>query len=300
MLNTSEHIISRKINDSMYLMDIQYLIYKCDHYAPNPKLRERNPHKFPLTFPQKKGEIIFIYTPHLPYFVYHYLPHISTEFVLVTGGEDTEVPKDISNISSIILDNKFLLSWYAQNCTIQTDKLKKIPIGINHMTLEWHFFTNDIQRSIELQESDINNIIDTYKNNLRINLCHATFHLSITNLCRLDVINIIPKDLVYYEPEYINRIECWKNMIKYKFVLSPPGNGLDCHRTYEAIALGCIPILISSPLDDLLEGLPLIIVKDWSEVTSHLLNKDYSYLKNMNTDKIYLKYWINEINKYKN
>ena len=30
----------------------------------------------------------------------------------------------------------------------------------------------------------------------------------------------------------------------HRFVLSPPGHGLDCHRTWEAILLGAIPIVV--------------------------------------------------------
>ena len=30
---------------------------------------------------------------------------------------------------------------------------------------------------------------------------------------------------------------------KYKFIISPEGNGIDCHRHYEAILCGCIPII---------------------------------------------------------
>ena len=31
---------------------------------------------------------------------------------------------------------------------------------------------------------------------------------------------------------------------KYQYVLSPPGHGLDCHRTWEAMLLGAIPIVV--------------------------------------------------------
>jgi hypothetical protein len=88
-------------------------------------------------------------------------------------------------------------------------------------------------------------------------------------------------------------------MVKYKFVLSPPGNGIDCHRTYEAIALGCIPIVKSSPLDPLYEGLPVIIVQDWSEVTRELLEKEYPYNMDIYSEKMYLQYWIDKINSFK-
>ena len=108
---------------------------------------------------------------------------------------------------------------------------------------------------------------------------------------------MIPKNLVYYESKRVNRSQSWKTMVNYKYVISPHGNGLDCHRTWESIALGCIPILKSSPLDTMFEGLPVLIVKEWSDVTAELLNT-YQPI-NTNTDKIMLSYWEGLLNKYK-
>jgi len=41
---------------------------------------------------------------------------------------------------------------------------------------------------------------------------------------------------------------------------------MDCHRTWEALALGCIPIVKRNPICRLLVDLPVMIVDDWSEV----------------------------------
>jgi hypothetical protein len=51
-----------------------------------------------------------------------------------------------------------------------------------------------------------------------------------------------------------------------KFVLSPPGNGPDCHRTWEAIYSGAIPIVKRDfwPFKTL--SLPVLVVNDWNEV----------------------------------
>ena len=50
------------------------------------------------------------------------------------------------------------------------------------------------------------------------------------------------------------------------FVLSPPGNGVDCHRTWESIYLGAIPIVLKKywPFSDL--DLPVLAVEDWSDI----------------------------------
>ena len=58
---------------------------------------------------------------------------------------------------------------------------------------------------------------------------------------------------------------------RHRFVLSPRGNGLDAHRTWEALLVGAIPVVRSSALDILYEGLPVLIVKDWAHVTPDLL-----------------------------
>lgn len=58
---------------------------------------------------------------------------------------------------------------------------------------------------------------------------------------------------------------------KHRFILSPRGNGLDAHRTWEALLVGAIPIVISSALNPLYEALPVLIVRDWAEVTPTLL-----------------------------
>jgi hypothetical protein len=54
-------------------------------------------------------------------------------------------------------------------------------------------------------------------------------------------------------------------------VLSPHGGGLDCHRTWEALALGHLVVVPSSPLDRLFEGLPVVTVSDWDQANSRNL-----------------------------
>jgi hypothetical protein len=61
----------------------------------------------------------------------------------------------------------------------------------------------------------------------------------------------------------VSQAEIWRQYARYPFVLSAHGNGLDCHRTWELLALGCIVVTKASPLDPLYEGLPVVILDDW-------------------------------------
>ena len=61
--------------------------------------------------------------------------------------------------------------------------------------------------------------------------------------------------------------ECWQSHADFLFEISPQGNGLDCYRTWEALLLQTIPIVRSSTLDPLYDGLPVAIVDSWEDVT---------------------------------
>ena len=63
---------------------------------------------------------------------------------------------------------------------------------------------------------------------------------------------------------------------QYPLWLSPRGNGLDCHRTWEALYLDAIPIVWHSTLDSLYADLPIILINDWSEINEEFLRKKLS------------------------
>ncbi|MEX2217565.1 MAG: hypothetical protein WD749_02300 [Phycisphaerales bacterium] len=52
------------------------------------------------------------------------------------------------------------------------------------------------------------------------------------------------------------------------FCISPHGNGIDCHRTWEALYLGAIPVVTRSRLTDAHRDIPMIVLDDWSDFRS--------------------------------
>ena len=65
----------------------------------------------------------------------------------------------------------------------------------------------------------------------------------------------------------------YKRNRQYPLWLSPPGNGIDCHRTWEALYLDIVPIVWHSTLDPLYENLPIIIINDINEINEEFLQK---------------------------
>jgi hypothetical protein len=230
-------------------------------------------------------------------------------FILVTGDEDATIPDDFDKKTNEILNSSNLIHWYSQNLNHTTNpKLSSIPIGLDYHTIangkkdmSWW----GKQETPKKQEEIIFKLKNT-KFNERIPKLYINFANSIRGKYgekdRRESLEQIPKNLQIIEKNNIPRNETWTNMSKYTFVLSPHGNGLDCHRTWEALALACIPVVKKSSLDVLYQDLPVLIVDDWSDINEELLNSTIEIFEaiNFNYDKLTLDYWINKINNNNN
>ena len=91
-----------------------------------------------------------------------------------------------------------------------------------------------------------------------------------------------------------------KSLAESLFVLSPPGNGIDCHRTWEAIYFGAIPVIKRGKLaESIYRDLPVCVVDEWSEIcsmTRSQLEEIYKVLIKKSDKKAYFEYWKNVIN----
>jgi hypothetical protein len=271
----------------MYFVASRSLLDICDHKISNP---ESESQRIPLTYPSRKGETIYCHPTAIRNFISNYLPNIKFSFILVSGDSDTTIPQDIRNEVNYLLNHPLLICWYAQNCTEPSEKLKQLPIGLDFHTIERSGSLWGPKQTLSQQEEDIFNLLSL--NLPRISKCYGNFQFLMNTRYgrdRIEAYSKIQQSLVFYEPMKTQRINCWKNMIQYKYVISPHGNGLDCHRTWEALFLGCIPILKTSPLDPMFQGLPVLIVQNWSDISQTLLDTfipNYSRL-----EKLQLSYW---------
>lgn len=102
-----------------------------------------------------------------------------------------------------------------------------------------------------------------------------------------------------YRPweEYIEELS------KHRFVISPEGNGFDCHRTWESLMVGSIPVVkYTEGMDDVFDGLPVLLVKSWEEVKEETLDEVWNEVVNTSTkrgvwqfEKLFAPYWIDRI-----
>lgn len=249
----------------------------------------------------RENDTIYICSSAMKHFIITLLPKINIPFKLVSGDCDETVPYDLfdKNQFEEFISNKYLIHWYSQNNVIIHPKITTIPIGMDYHTIANHNHEWGPKMSPIEQEKQLIEITREPFYNRKI-MCYSNFHFFMTTRygsSRKDAVRSIPKELVYYEPHKLARLESWKNQVEYAFVISPHGNGLDCPRTWEALILGCIPIVTTSPLDILYKDLPVLIVKDWNDITQELLHTTVEDFKSrtFNMEKLTLKYWMNII-----
>ena len=256
----------------------------------------------------RDGTTIYICSTAIPHFIREILPKIKNRFILVSGDCDESVPYDILSAVDFekFIAHPLLICWYAQNCiTFGYEKLRQLPIGLDYHTMcnsnnPWGKQMTPIEQEMLLVKTREQSPI------LREKICkaYANFHFSTKGkYCfdRKDALAKLNPQCVFYEPSTVERKITWENQVKYAFVVSPHGNGLDCHRTWEALCLGCIPIVKTSPLDFLYDGLPVLVVDSWSHVSMELLERtqlEYS-TRTFSYEKLRLEYWMKKIRENK-
>jgi len=199
--------------------------------------------------------------------------------VLLTGDEDWSIPGDFGRAADLIASDK-LLCWFAQNFdgADPGGKIAPLPIGLDFHTISnrrrWgHPLATPREQEAELEEIQAG----MPPSGERMARVHADFHFNkparpLLGESRGGVEAALRSNpLIDFQAEKIPRLDLWREKTRYAFIVSPHGNGLDCHRTWESLALGNIVIVKRSPLDSLYDGLPVAIVDDWSDISAENL-----------------------------
>lgn len=199
----------------------------------------------------------------LDLFVGEALPTIRQPFALITTDGDASVPGDLATTTvNALTQCPWLVSWYTQNHDgTGCSKISPIPIGLDLHTPRDGM---DPDRLVELIESIRASRLPLNQVPLKV---FCDLGISLASDERINAVAALSRcEHVECLISRISQAEIWRRYAQYPFVVSAQGNGLDCHRTWELLYLGCIVITRSSPLDPLFDDLPVVLVHDWDEV----------------------------------
>ena len=89
-----------------------------------------------------------------------------------------------------------------------------------------------------------------------------------------------------------------RDIKKSYFVVSPDGNGKDCHKTWESIYMGSIPIVTDSYFARRFKqlGIPIYIIDDWNQFSSLNLSTElyYAIWNNFDIKELNLEMFLND------
>ncbi len=234
----------------------------------------------------RHGDIIFIRTGWVNDFFSKIEPHIKNPYVLISHNEDLSINDE--HVSLLEKSGK-ILHWFAQNLTISHKNFSPIPIGLQNL----YYKNGNILANLRTIQKENNSKTIT-----------ATCLFSIIgngNAAERQSIVDISKKLSWVETKEVRGIEYARTLSISKFILSPAGSGEDCHRTWEALYLGSIPVVKKTPMTTFYSGIgiPLYIVDSWDElenITEQQLEAFYTeYSAKLQAAAIYMPYWVDTI-----
>lgn len=206
-------------------------------------------------------------------------PLIKHRYILITHNSDFSSPSRFSNY----LDDENIFAWFSVNPDIANHpKVVPIPIG-----LENHRWGRDYSRKIASLIAQPVALDD------RRILIYANFNEWTNIRVRREAASYFQRRPYCTFAQGKSLDDYLKDLASSIFVISPMGNGMDCHRTWEALLVGSIPVVMHSTLDPLFDELPVILVDQWDDITYSFLFDQLAQMKkkNFNYDKLLFRFW---------
>jgi len=210
-------------------------VYDANYQGSGVTVQHTYPYRYPFTF----GDIVFVKTDYLEWFLENRV--VNTSITLVTGVSDCS-PSE--SACKKILENPNIKRWIGCNITVSHPKIYKIPIGVGEPERQ----NGNHEELVRLHES---RIPWKEKSDMICIPYHGNTHGSRT---LEPTLSKLPFE------DYMTEIG------KHKFVVSLRGNGLDTHRVCEILLMGSVPVILRSGLDDMYERFPCLLVDSFDAI----------------------------------
>lgn len=205
-------------------------------------------------------------------------------YVLISHNGDRNVNQDIVNSRPGNIHH-----WFAQNANAIATGFEGLPIGISNP--EWGELG-----SISQVENVANQKVNPsrwlyYGVNLETNISERTDMWK-------HIVSTFSSEQQFTHGTKIPRIGFLTECSNSKYIVSPPGNGIDCHRTWEALYLGRVPIVKRSHAMSYFRNLPILFYEKPQDITlavleanEHLVQRFYEH----DLRRMFMSYWIDKI-----
>ena len=190
------------------------------------------------------------------------------------------------NITSDLVDRlpAGVKKWFAQNVCCDDPRIHSIPIGLENK----RWFPETKKRDKILASRNLNK-----QPSRLVYMNHAVW----TN----PGVRQKPYDL-FENQLWMTSVrgkngdgfdEYLANIDDHFYTISPEGNGIDCHRTWEVLYCNRVPIMTKNSNTKFYEDLPILLVDRWEDITEEFLKdkREYFLTTEFNLQKLKFSYW---------
>jgi len=204
--------------------------------------------------------------------------------VSLISRDDVAMPsKEMASLWSVLRQrwhapNKAHLKWFVQNAIGSADGVVSLPIGVRDPLpmISYLRQAHGMEQKVRQRKTLLMCCCMQMGTKSR-QVAHATLKSNGFACDSTDVPTVHRK--VDGPPSW----SYYAGLVQAKFVASPMGYGRDCYRTWEALTLGAIPVMLSSnssPLDRFkYQDLPILWISSWGIVTPTFLEKEWSRMR---------------------
>lgn len=179
---------------------------------------------------------------------------LQNSFVLVSHNEDDNVTEEYLPIA----EHAKVVKWFAQNVMLEHPKIEFIPIGIaNRM---WTHGDPDVLLAC-IPGPEAPKTKTTFFN----------FSVHTNPGQRQYCLDTLSRKGLAWTPHALQATYL-QSLASHRFAISPPGNGIDCHRIWESLYVGTVPIVLRSVFTQKIqEHFPCVILNSWEEFSEDAL-----------------------------
>jgi hypothetical protein len=201
--------------------------------------------------------------------------------VIVHNGDNSLSEEDIFTLK------KYNCRVFATNVTRQIGFIEPIPIGIENVH---HRRNGSLHYYNPL---NLANIATKKSGDVLV-----SFSINTNPIERSRVLKICKT--YGFENEHMGLVKFRERLAECCFIISPPGNGIDCHRTWEAMYHKTVPVIEARYNLFKHVDLPILTVNSYSDFFNMSVNERfliYQRIISRSYPAIYMDYWVGLIKK---
>lgn len=184
-----------------------------------------------------------------------------------------------------------IVHWFATNVTHPDPRVTALPLGFGAKSDSVTLSNDEILIARETKGPREKWLYVNFRPQTNPSIRQPIFDYFTRLSARESWVTIEKSGLPVRNEEFIHKL------MTHRFVICPPGNGVDTHRMWESLAAGAIPVVKRSQAMEPFRELPILFVDRYEEVTFELLEDAADRISHVTTENPMLQaeYWTGQI-----